>query len=193
MRTFLAFDIAEDLREEINQIIWRYKNYKNIKWVEKDNLHITTHFIGDTRYEDLTDLDEIFSELFEKLPKFNILNSEINIIPAKKPRIIWVGIKPENELVFHYIKKMRKRLSIMHYKPDKNSLKLHITLGRIKGRLDKSFFPQMLSEKIYNIPSLIEKITFYESILKPNGPEYYPLKTYKLQSTNYLSLEMMEK
>lgn len=48
MRTFLSFNIDAKLAEELYFLIESYEHYKNIKWVEKENLHITLQFIGDT-------------------------------------------------------------------------------------------------------------------------------------------------
>ncbi len=180
MRTFLAFNISEDLREEISNIMGRYRHYRNIKWVEKENLHITLHFLGDTRQQDLSELDDIFSESFSKTKSFNIINPQLNVIPSDKPRIVWAQVYADNEAVLNTVRKMRQKLSFLNYKTDNKSSKLHITFGRIKGYMPKDFFAAILMERILKMPSRIKKAVFYESVLKPNGPDYYPLKSYEL-------------
>ncbi len=77
MRTFLAFDIDGNLRKELYELISRYKNYRNIKWINKENLHMTLLFIGDTRHEDLRKLDKLFAKLFDRLSQFQIFKPKI--------------------------------------------------------------------------------------------------------------------
>jgi len=180
MRTFLAFNLAEDLTKELDRLIGLYKHHKNITWVKKKNLHMTMQFIGDTGYGDLTELDNLFSGLFDSLLQFEISEPEIEIIPYKKPKIVWVRVKTDNTIIAETIKKLRRKLGAQNYNIKNQSLKPHITLGRIKGRLDSAFFGQILAEKIGSTPSPISKITFYESVLKRTGSEYFPLGKYNL-------------
>mmetsp|Transcript_21643 Transcript_21643/g.10115 ORF Transcript_21643/g.10115 Transcript_21643/m.10115 type:complete len:155 (-) Transcript_21643:508-972(-) len=154
MRTFLAFDIDGNLRKELYELISRYKNYRNIKWINKENLHMTLLFIGDTRHEDLRKLDKLFAKLFDRLSQFQIF----------KPKI-WIRVETDS-IALQTIKDLRRNLNVQDYKVKNNRLKLYITLGKIKGFLPQDFFAQILTEKIYHSPSRINKIVFYESVLK---------------------------
>lgn len=131
-------------------------------------------------------MDDIFSELFQKIRSFKILKTKIEIMPYKNPKIIWLKIDTDAPFIFSTIKKLRSRLSELGYSFKNQSQKLHITLGRIKKRLPPDFFAQIFSEKIVSVPSTVNKITFYESVLKKRGPQYFPIKIYKLLPVNDL-------
>jgi len=68
------------------------------------------------------------------------------------------------------------------YLRDHGKFKPHLTLGRIKFISDLFVFHEILND--FNKDQLqvlkVDKLILYESILKPQGPEYISLKSFNL-------------
>ncbi|HHE37554.1 MAG TPA: RNA 2',3'-cyclic phosphodiesterase [Candidatus Cloacimonetes bacterium] len=181
-RTFLALELPSQLKIQFSNIIRELQSSfpKSVKWVDAENLHITLQFIGDTQENDISDLSEYFKEIFAEVPVLKFSNPEIQIIPGRNPRLIWIEMTTENKDIFKAAKKIKNKLHQMDYIPDKKSLRFHATLGRIKKRLPDFFISQILSKKISVLDFEVSEAAFYESILRPEGPVYYEIEKYGL-------------
>ena len=182
-RTFLALELPAYLKTEFSRIIRELQSSfpKGVKWVSSKNLHITLQFIGDTQQKDIPDLSEYFEELFSVVPTLLFSHQKIQVIPGRNPRLIWVEMTSENKDIIKASKKIKDKLHQMNYNPDKKPLKFHATLGRIKKRLPDYFISQILAEKISVTDFVVSEATFYESILRPEGPVYYEIEKYGLK------------
>jgi len=179
-RTFLALELPTNLKTELINIIRELKSTfpKGVKWVEAENLHITLKFIGDTKQSDIHDLSAYFGEVFSRVPILEFYSPKIQVIPGRNPRILWVEMKTENREIFKAAKKIKYKLHEMNYEINKKPLRFHATLGRIKKRLPDFFISQILAKRISVSDFEVSDATFYESILRPEGPVYYEIGKY---------------
>jgi len=152
-----------------------------VNWVKKEFLHLTFVYLGHTDTKQLKALDAALTNLCLQHCAFTIDVVGMGCFyTAKKPRVIWAGIK-ENETLnnmYAYIKNETDNFFKIENKP----FKPHITLGRIKHNCQSTFDVKML-EKYNNLPLdsiSIKSIYLYESILMHDGAEYRPLKFFNL-------------
>ena len=172
--------IAVNLNQEIKEYLASLKDNIDIpesklKWVEKNNLHITIKFLG---YISLKETELIKSGLKEISSQHNPflikLSSYIGVFPTyKMPRIIWVGIKEgKNELEELY-NSIEINLFKKGFSREDKDFSSHITIGRVKFIRDKTNFIQILKRIKVNILSQeVNSIDLMESKLTPNGPIY---------------------
>ena len=181
-RTFLALELPTNLKNEFTKIIRELQTSfpKGVKWVSAENLHITLQFIGDTQQNDISDLSEYFEQVFSEVPTLKFSQPKIQVIPGKNPRLIWIEMTTQNNDIFKAAKKIKNKLQQKDYTADKKSLRFHATLGRIKKRLPDFFISQILSKKISITDFKVSEATFYESILRPEGPIYREIEKYEL-------------
>ena len=181
-RTFLALELPTNLKIEFTNIIRELQTSfpKGVKWVESENLHITLQFIGDTKQTDISDLSEYFEKIFAEVPILKFSHPKIQVIQGRNPRLIWIEMKTENRNIFKAANKIKNKLHQMDYITDKKTLRFHATLGRIKKRLPDFFISQILSKKISVSDFKVSDATFYESILRPEGPVYRRIEKYEL-------------
>ena len=96
VRSFIAVKLNPEIKEYLNslQVSLNVPETK-IKWVEKDNLHLTMKFLGDISLEQTELIKSALKEITSRYSPFIIkLSSNIGIFPTyQMPRIIWTGIK----------------------------------------------------------------------------------------------------
>lgn len=159
-RIFIAINLKEEIEQELENIQKEIVFEEGVvKWVKKDNFHITLGFLGNMKEEDILRLIEKTKETFKDTKPFTLKTEKVcyDNIP---PKIIWVEVK-ENEIV-------------------KNNP--HITLGRIRTwawkRIEIEERPEI--ERDVEIEFEVDSIEIMESVLKRQGPEYKILHSIKL-------------
>jgi 2'-5' RNA ligase len=99
----------------------------------------------------------------------------VGVFPGiKRPRIVWVGLSGQLESLVDLQRQLEERLEGLGFEKDKRPFKGHLTLGRVKGRLDPKQLGGALkryggftSETFY-----AENVVLYKSELKPTGAVY---------------------
>ncbi len=186
MRTFIAVEISEEIKEQIYSFITKTgKELENnkIKWVEKENLHITLKFLGEIKPDICMKVRQILSEIVKNFNKFYINLNSLGVFPQlSNARVIWIDIHEKEKLkeIYETIENKLKELKL----PKENrEFQPHLTIGRIKFLQDKEKINLFLTKyKNTNFDTTnIEHITFFESILKPQGPEYRVIEKFPLQ------------
>ena len=186
MRLFLAFDIDENFRRECDFLIMKGKKLfpKEIKWVESQNLHFTFAFLGDVEQNDVKIVIDLLSDLSKDISLMDMNNGVLKWNPPFKPQTIWIEYLLENQELVEKRKDFLKKIKIElpYLKLDNKDFKLHLTLGRIKNKINIEKW--LLHEEVFNSSTSLKHISLYESILYPQGPVYKNLALYNLQGGN---------
>lgn len=176
IRTFIAVNLNPEIKEYLTSL----QNILNIpetkiKWVVKDNLHLTMKYLG---YISLEQTELIKSELKEitsrYCPFFMKLSSNIGAFPTyKMPRIIWVGIKEGVSKLKELYNSIESKLSNKGFPRENKDFSGHITIGRVKFIRDRTNFIQILKRiEVNNFTQEVVSIDLMESKLTPSGPIY---------------------
>ena len=176
IRTFIAINLDPEMKKYLTSL----QNNLNvpeskIKWVEKNNLHLTIKFLGFISLKQIELIKAGLKEITNQYNPFLIqLSSDIGVFPNyKMPRIIWVGIREGmNELkeLYNYIE---VNLFKKGFPIEKKGFSNHITIGRVKSIKDKNnFIPLLKSINIKTLSQKVNSIEIMESKLTPNGPIY---------------------
>ena len=138
MRTFLALELSDSYRAKLTQLISELKIFdnNNIKWVVPENLHITLQFIGETKESDLPEIFDFLKELFKDKPKLQFISKNLYLAPGRDPKVIWIEMQNNNTWIINSHKKIKSFLNEKGYRFNKKPLRVHITLGSIKKRID---------------------------------------------------------
>lgn len=181
MRTFLALDLPASIREKIYALIsqLQMENIFGINWVSLENLHITFQFIGDTHRHHIAEITGFLAELFQNMQPIRFSEPNLQIIPPREPRIIWISLKTNHKQIFLASKQVKQKLQELGYQPDKKPLRFHITLGRIKKRLPDFFIQKILTTELNVSDFEVSKATLYQSFLRPEGPVYEGIAKYE--------------
>lgn len=174
MRTFLAIDLPKEIKDYLFDLEKKFKEAK-ITWVAKKNLHLTLKFFGEVP-------EEKVKEIITRLPRgkpFTVHLNKMGFFPNEKdPRVIWVSLEPEEEII-----KLQQAIDAEFLKDIKEEQKFqaHITLGRIKSiRRKKDFLDSVQTIKIENRVFIIDSYQLMSSRLSKLGPVYNTLKNVAL-------------
>lgn len=176
IRTFIAVNLNPEIKEYLTSLQTNLNIPETkIKWVEKNNLHLTMKFLG---YISLEQTELIKSELKEIASRYSPfvirLSSTIGAFPTyKMPRIIWVGIKEGISELKELYNSIENKLSNKGFPREDKDFSGHITIGRVKFIRDKTNFIQILKRiEVNNFTQEVGSIDLMESKLTPSGPIY---------------------
>lgn len=166
------------LMPELKKIFYQ----SHINWVQPENIHITLYFFGDTEDEKISIIDKILSHVTENFSSEVILIEKLGYFGASyQPKVLWAGVS-DNGWFLNAFRQTMDQLKTIGYVADRDEFVPHLTLGRIKRLHNVNHFHhslQQLSAKVHFEVALRE-LVLYQSILKPQGPVYIPLKRYTL-------------
>ncbi len=179
MRLFVACDLPEEIREKLAKVQEFLKSEDDkIKWVEKENLHLTLKFIGEVEEEKAEKIKAALSSV--KFRPFLTSVAEFGIFPPRgKIRVVWMGLLPQDKIIdlHEMIDAALEKIGI-----EKDArFQAHITLGRVKYIEDKEGFSRKVSkikERFESEPFKIDRFYLKKSTLTPKGPIYEDLKEF---------------
>lgn len=182
IRTFIAIDLPDDVREKIFKIEKRLmKIDTGVKWEAREKFHVTLKFLGDVNEEAVGSIEDVLKQALVNFPKFNVIYEGIGCFPDKrKPKIIWVGCRDESGKLSEVQKIVEDEMEKLGFERERKEFCPHVTLGRVK----KMRNIEMLIKEIESIKSFelnfgvgqVSEILIMKSDLKPTGSVYTVLK-----------------
>lgn len=186
LRSFLAFDITEDMRGELVQIIALLSTKtKDLRWIRPELMHCTLRFFGDVEEDVLLGklTDTIAKEVKHQAP-IHLSGKGIGVFPNwRYPRVLWAGIAGETESMISLQAKLEDAFEEFGFGKDPRVFRLHLTLGRAKSPIKH---PETLMQVVEKLSDrdfgefTVSNLTLYKSVLTREGPVYTALETFRL-------------
>jgi len=184
IRTFIAVDVPEDIKEKIYDLEKELikSGGEGVKWEGKEKFHITLKFLGDVNEDAIDSIYEVLSEKLNGFGKFHVIYKGVGCFPEiKRPRVIWVGCEDPTGKLFELQKIVEEKMNELGFEKEDKDYHPHITLGRVKN-------PKNISNLIKKIESInfeagtgeIAEVLIMKSDLKPTGSVYTVLRKIKL-------------
>lgn len=181
-RTFIAIDI-EPQRSILNILETLRRDYRldSIKWVNPEVMHLTLFFLGDTPVDQIGSIKESISKCVSQFKPMRIAIKGMGTFGKPTPRVVWLGVEYPDELRRLKLE-VDVALSAFGYVDDKDTFNPHLTLGRIKflHQADKLKDTIQRNRNLAFQEVEVNRLVFYESILRPQGPEYRELARFQL-------------
>jgi len=202
MRTFIAIELSEEIREDLAQIQSHLKysgvlrpclgrrpellsrDGVDVKWIEKDKIHLTLKFLGDITEEDCEKIKSILDRISGSIRPFEISIKDIGAFPnINYPRVIWAGLdkgRAESKIL---AEKINEEVLKIGFQKESRPFAPHLTIGRVRSPKNKD----VLKDKILTIQlkayslQLIGSIALFKSTLTPKGPTYTKLHEVNLR------------
>ena len=171
-RVFVSIDIPKSVKKQIKEIQERIPEFKG-KLTETENLHLTLKFLGE---QDLDIIKKVNQKLKEiDFSKLNCNIDSIGVFSQKYIRIVWLKIFGVEELQ----KIVDEKLSEIGFDKEKRFMG-HLTIARVKTLKNKKIFLEKIETiNILKLNFIVERFFLKESVLKPEGPEYSILSSYR--------------
>ena len=177
-RLFIAVPIREQTRNEIVNGIFKDEAIRKlpVRWTAYQNLHLTLQFLGDTEEKRIPEIKRILDSLPRPASPVSLSFTTIGTFPNRdSARIIWLGMK-KCDYLLNTQKTLTDLLNEKGFPVDRKRFKAHLTLGRVRdnAQITPEAFEHLeqLTQSAHISDSPIDKITLYESILRPGGPIY---------------------
>jgi 2'-5' RNA ligase len=163
----------------------KYLKQEKIRWVDPENIHITLKFFGESPEHHIPAIDIALKQAASATSVFGFDVIDTGIFGSRyKPRVIWFGIKPEEQIV-QLSTTVFDKLEGVGIQRDSQNFVPHITIARITRLEDKDHFQKVIDKYREGFIQKEEVTHFhlFESHLGPGGPKYEIISSYKLISS----------
>jgi RNA 2',3'-cyclic 3'-phosphodiesterase len=184
-RLFFAIDLDEASRAAIAELIERLSRrlesdpvprHAGVKWVERENLHMTVRFLGATPEGRAQELEALMGRPLSSRP-FILGFDRVGTFPERgAPRVVWLGASIGAAEAVRARDELEERLGTIDVPPESRPFRPHLTLGRFRemGRGSDGRAIREVGVSAFD-PVHVDHLTLYESHLSPRGPRYVPL------------------
>ncbi len=185
LRTFIAIVLSDEIRDKLRQVTESLKKTDaDVKYVKPENAHLTLKFLGYVNESRLEDIKVALETTLDGITPFEVSFSEIGAFPnVNVPRVVWLGISRGGEELHRVRDRLEESLSKIGIEKESREYHSHLTVGRVKSSRRRNKLVSWLKSNIeLEIGSMkVSEIVLMESILKKEGPEYFPLKVVTLK------------
>jgi 2'-5' RNA ligase len=184
IRTFIAIEIPGAVISKIRELQEGIRTYGlKIRWVRAENIHLTIKFLGDVEEVKINEISETVSKTVEGFAPILIQAKGVGAFPGvKRPRVLWVGLSGQLETLVRLQRTLDENLSVLGLPIEKRPFKGHLTMGRIKDKIDvRKFADALMAFRGFESETFAAgRIILYKSELKPSGAVYTRLTSASL-------------
>ena len=192
MRLFIAIELSEEIRAALAQIQSHLKySGADVKWIEKDNIHLTLKFLGDVSDEKAEKIKQILDDIVKETKSFELslkMSKEapgtlIGAFPnINYPRGIWVGLDKGAAKSKILAEKIDDTLSKIGFQKETRPFAAHLTIGRVRSPKNKEALKEKMTSYQLSAISLqlVKSVALFQSTLTPKGAVYTKLHESKL-------------
>lgn len=179
MRTFIAVELPEKIKKEIEQLQAPFKKTDTfVSWVKPRNIHVTLKFLGEVPEEKI---DRVFSaaqRAVEGTGKFTMSLKGTGAFPnPRRPRVIWVGAGSGEEELALLAAKIEQEMENIGFPKEKRKYSAHFTVGRVKSPKNIEKLMELVSSSDFQTEEIeVGEVVVMKSQLDPGGAIYTPLK-----------------
>lgn len=165
VRAFIAVNIPESIKEKIWKTFSEKIPSKELKPVEKENMHLTILFLGEIPE---TSIAEIQRKLVP-VAKFKSFEVTLGTIGCFDARVLWLGVLRGEDKLMELHDEICKHIGI---KGDKFAA--HLTIARNKRMSAKAFYEivERLKKEQFMESFSVKSVDLMQSTLTSSGPIY---------------------
>ncbi|MDE0300227.1 MAG: RNA 2',3'-cyclic phosphodiesterase [Candidatus Poribacteria bacterium] len=186
IRCFVAIEIPDAVQALLASVQEELgKNIRAASWVKRGNIHLTLKFLGEIASNQINEVKNVMERVASARPPFSMEIGGIGVFPnLTRPRIIWAGVKTGADEIVAIANAVDIGLSRHGYERDEKQYRPHLTLARIKHRINVKPLAQMFRQydTILGATVVVNQIRVVQSQLRPSGAVYTPLETCRFKS-----------
>lgn len=181
MRTFIAIELSDEIKESLAQVQSHLKYAgADVKWVAPENIHLTLKFLGEITEERCGKVKTALDVIAKSTKPFELSIKDIGAFPKiDYPRVIWVGLDKGAKESTELAAKVDEALSKLGFERETRPFAAHLTIGRVRSAKNKEALKEkVLSCQLSDISyQLIKAVILFHSKLTPTGSIYTKLHT----------------
>jgi 2'-5' RNA ligase len=175
VRVLTGLPLPEDTAAAVERWTadWR-RRFPRVGWVAAPLLHISLHFFGELSEEQVRRLSDDLADMGATAVKAR--TGGVGRFPPGRgvpPRVIYLALERGAEEVAALQARYVARIAALGHGAEARPFVPHLTLARVKR-------PERGLEQLAGGPALdftFDRLVLFQSILRPQGPEYRPLET----------------
>lgn len=185
VRLFIAIAPETALAAEIGKVQRRLNVPGGVvRWIKPEQLHLTLRFLGNVAAGQVEDVAAAVRRACAPATAFQLALEGAGCFPdAKRPRVIWLGIKGELEALGKVQSQIARETNNLGDHSGDRDFQPHLTIGRVKASGLKS---RQVGEAVERnaVPKIgewiVHDVLLVQSELSPAGPSYDTLATVAL-------------
>lgn len=173
IRLFVAVNIPNNIKRLIAGL---GGSIPRAQPVPEEQLHLTLKFIGEVENSRLIDIREGLNDISFYPFKLN-LKGVGTFPPRGSPRVLWVGIEPQDNLQL-LRNKIEKALAYREIPREKRKFAPHLTIARLKSSPIKRLHQFLAGNSFLQSPDFsVSSFSLYSSQITPKGAIHSNLQT----------------
>lgn len=188
MRCFIAIDIDEEIRAELDdlqqELAAAAKVRKgDVKWVRPEVMHLTLKFLGEVHDHEIIGVSDAVETVAARHRPFNLPVKEVGCFGGRSARVVWVGAGLECPELLEIQHDLEEELALAGWPREARKFSGHLTLCRIRNVKAGVELATMIERyKDFDLGTMhCDAMCVYQSELKPEGPTYTCLGSYELR------------
>lgn len=177
-RLFVALSLPEIVADALTQL---QSGLNGARWRSDEAFHLTLQFIGDADRHGLQEIHSALSAV--SAPAFDLRLSGCGFFGDRKPRALWAGAAPSEELSFLQ-SKVKAATARAGFPGEKRKFTPHVTLAYLNGVTQESAAMFAAMHNLFSVgPFPVDAFHLYESHLGGDESHYEIVETYPLSSS----------
>jgi 2'-5' RNA ligase len=140
VRTFLALDIDAAARDRLIAAVGEIDGAggAKVRWVARQNLHVTLRFLGDVADEALADVCRATCEAARPVDPIPFDVPGLVCVPpgGRQVRMVWAAVREPTGQLARLHERLETALAPLGFRPEGRPFRPHITVGRVKFARD---------------------------------------------------------
>ena len=182
MRAFLAVELPSHARHELARLQDQLRDSRaDVKWVEKDNLHLTLRFLGDIDERERQRVESASQLAAAAMSPVTVTLSSLGAFPSvSAPRVVWVGLGDGAESLAQLAAQIEAQLAKAGFPKADKPFSAHITLGRVRSPRNRLELVRTINDVVWTPPAsfVVDHVTLFRSDLGSAGPTYSILREF---------------
>lgn len=136
VRAFIAIEMGEAVVARVARMQENLRETgARVKWVRRENLHITVKFLGDIEYEKVSEISKVITGAVADIAPFVMTIKGAGSFPGggRAPRVVWAGMEGDTKSLEEIHGRLNKGLTRFGVPFEKRRFSPHITIGRVKS------------------------------------------------------------
>lgn len=185
MRTFIALDVPEEIRDLAVSIRRSINTYEEgFRWVGRSNIHMTLKFLGEISKTQISRTESDLNSVCSETPAIQCHTGGISSFPdIENPKNVWISVIPDSDRLSDLKRRTDDGLSWIECQKGEHRFVPHITIARIRPDAARKKVSDTIKSvpDIAPVPFFLETVTLYKSELTPSGAIHTPIKSYSLK------------
>ena len=178
MRTFIALELPQDFCDDTASLARDLSKTIQGRFMKRETYHLTLAFLGDINETTATKVIEILDTIQPQISAIRLNATGLGKFGKPRDATLHLQIQATESLI-QLAELLRKELKANGISFDEKKFRPHITLAR-RAQIPKGKLPELA----FPTPALATTVTFFKSTLTPEGAQYKPLYSVRLEENN---------